>query len=133
MTSYVLDTNILSLILRQNKQVLTQFKTILTPENIILSCPIVWYEIKRGLEATDAKAQSKRFDALFATFVWQDFAQSDWLLAAILWSRRRAQGQPITDGDLLIGVFARNRNAILVTANAKDFAGLGVTLESWSK
>jgi hypothetical protein len=33
----------------------------------------------------------------------------------------------------LIAVFALNRNAILVTSNEKDFAGLGVSLENWLK
>lgn len=28
-------------------------------------------------------------------------------------------------------VFARNRNAILVSNNEKDFTGLGVTVENW--
>ena len=36
------------------------------------------------------------------------------------------------DADRLIGVFARNRNAVLVTDNDRDFVHLGVSLENWT-
>jgi len=35
--------------------------------------------------------------------------------------------------DVLIGVFAYNRDAVLVTNNEKDFLSLGVTVENWTK
>jgi tRNA(fMet)-specific endonuclease VapC len=131
-TFYVLDTNIISLILRRQPKPLTNFQTILTPNNIVIGCPVVWYELKRGLIAKDAKSQMQLFEALFETFIWQDFDQNDWLQAAALWAARRAQGLPVSDPDLLIGVFARNRNAILITDNEKDFVSLGVKTENWT-
>lgn len=74
----------------------------------------------------------KRFEELFATFVWQDYTLVDWSLAATLWAQRRTQGIPIGDADLLIGVFAINRDAILITDNEKDFIELGVVVENWT-
>jgi tRNA(fMet)-specific endonuclease VapC len=133
MTLYVLDTNIVSLVLRRDPTVLAQFKQVLTPENVILGCPVVWYELRRGLLAKDAKQQLKRFESLFSAFVWQDYTANDWALAATLWANRRGQGRPVGDADLLISVFARNRNAILVTDNEKDVAGLGLTVENWTQ
>jgi predicted nucleic acid-binding protein len=91
----------------------------------------VWYEIRRGLLAKDAKSQMHDFEALFTRFVWQDYTQSDWTLGSELWFQRRAQGKPIHDADLLIGVFTRNRGATLVTDNAKDFSGLNLSIENW--
>jgi predicted nucleic acid-binding protein len=85
------------------------------------------------LLAKNAQVQMQRFEALFELFVWQDYVAADWSLAATLWTQRCAQGKPISDADLLIGVFARNRSAILVTNNEKDFVGLGVTVENWLK
>ena len=35
--------------------------------------------------------------------------------------------------DLLIAVFAHNRNASLVTDNEKDFVELDITIENWKK
>jgi len=73
------------------------------------------------------------FQRLFATFVWQDYTRNDWEQAATLWVHRRVKGLPIGDADLLIGVFALNRDAVLVTNNEKDFAGLGITVENWMR
>lgn len=68
-----------------------------------------------------------------ASFEWQDYRRDDWALAAELWAQRRALGRPIADADLLIAVFARNRDAVLVTDNEKDFVDLGVKVENWMK
>lgn len=133
MTAYVLDTNIMSLALRPDPGVYARFSQVLKPDNVILGCPTVWYELRRGLLARDAKAQMQRFEALFATFVWQDYTRDDWTLATTLWAQRRARGLPISDADLLIGVFALTRSAVLVTDNEKDFVGLGVAMENWTE
>jgi predicted nucleic acid-binding protein len=73
----------------------------------------------------------ERFSLLFSTFLWQDFTRDDWALAADLWTARRAQGIPVNDADLLIAVFARNRNAILISDNEKDFVSLDVPIQNW--
>jgi len=130
--NYVLDTNIISLILRNDIPVRRRFRQILAANALILTCPVVWYEVYRGLLTRDAKSQMVHFENLFTDFVWQDYKQDDWALASELWKQRRNQGLPIGDADLLIGVFARNRNATLVTDNEKDFIGLGVTIENWT-
>jgi len=82
------------------------------------------------LLARGAQSQIKRFKILFDSFEWQDYSAGDWDIAAQWWVRRRTQGTPIGDADLLIAVFAYNRGAILVTDNEKDFTGLGVTVEN---
>jgi len=66
------------------------------------------------------------FEEMFKAFIWQDYTSADWILAADLWSHRHKRGLPVADADLLIGVFARNRNAILVTNNELDFQDLAV-------
>ncbi|MCC7448215.1 MAG: PIN domain-containing protein [Anaerolineae bacterium] len=132
MNNYVLDTNIISLILRNDIPVRRRFRQMLATNALILACPVVWYEVYRGLLTRDAKSQMTHFRNLFDGFVWQDYTQEDWSLASELWKQRRNQGLPIGDADLLIVVFARNRNATFVTDNEKDFTGLGVTIENWA-
>jgi predicted nucleic acid-binding protein len=83
MTSYVLDTNIVSLILRSEIQVMRRFRSALAADGVILSCPIVWYEIYRGLLSKDAKRQIQRFEALFSSFVWDNYRREDWTLVLI--------------------------------------------------
>ncbi len=133
MTTYVLDTNIVSQILRQNSDVVQRFNNAATSANQFLGCPMVWFESRRGLLAKDAKLQNRHLDQMFSRFQWQDYDRDDWVLAATLWAKRRASGIPIGDADLLIAVFTINRNAMLVTDNEKDFVDLGVSVENWTK
>lgn len=128
---YVFDTNIISWMLSYDQAIIARMNQQIKVDDRILGCPVVWYELRRGLLAKDAKRQMQRFEALYATFLWQDYTRDDWALAADLWSSRRAQGAPVNDADLLIAVFARNRNATLISDNVKDFAGLEVSIENW--
>ena len=131
MTAFVFDTNIVSFLVEHDSTVQSKMNERLQPEDIVFGCPMVWYEILRGLRAKDARRKTGCFRSLFASFEWREFERADWSLAADLWSKRRALGRPISDADLLIAVFAINRNAILVTDNTKDFSGLDVHLENW--
>jgi tRNA(fMet)-specific endonuclease VapC len=130
MSRYVLDTNIVSFIVKRDSSVLSRFRSEITPDDVLIGCPMVWYEAQRGLLAKGAQSQINRFSALFNSFVWQDYTVEDWQLASQWWVRRRTAGSPIGDADLLIAVFTYVRDAILVTDNEKDFAALDVTVEN---
>jgi predicted nucleic acid-binding protein len=110
----------------------SRFRTQITPDDVIIGCPVVWHEVRRGLLAKGAHSQIVRFKRLFDTFIWDDYQREDWDMAAQLWVKRRAAGQPIGDADLLIGTFAVRRNAVLITANEKDFRALGLEIENWA-
>lgn len=113
---------------------MTHVKTYLTSEHQFIACPIVWYETKRGLLYKDAKKQLKQFERLFSEFEWSDFSTEDWNLSAQLWRDRHKAGRPMKDDhDLFIAAFTRNRNAVLVTNNAKDYELMGVTVVDWSE
>lgn len=133
MITYVLDTNIISLILRKEATVAARLEEVQSTRHRMFGCPAVWYEVRRGLLYRDSKAQMSHFFLLFDRFEWQDYTVDDWRLAAEIWANLRANGRQIADADLLIAVFALNRNAILVTDNEADFAGISVTIENWKK
>lgn len=133
MTNYVLDMNIITELLRQNKEIIQKFHALGEEDNQqYLGCPFVYYEIKKGLLAEDKKRKMQVFESIFKSFRWIEYTEADWVLASGLWALRRKAGRPIEDADLLIGVFAFNNNATLVTNNTKDFDLLGVSLEDWS-
>jgi tRNA(fMet)-specific endonuclease VapC len=133
MMCYVLDTNIVSLLIRQNSHVVQRFDSLALTPNAFIACPMVWYEVQRGLLTRDAKLQMRHFVRLFNLFEWQDYGPDDWRLAAQWWTERRRQGLPIHDADVLIAAFTHNRQAALVTDNEKDFVNLNVQLENWAK
>ena len=131
MSRYVLDTNIISALLRYENKIVkyTAQNAALNAE--FLLCPIVFYETLRGLLHRDAKKQLQRFLNYAATLTWDDFNQADWEKAAESWAALRGQGLQVGDADLLIGVYALQRQAIVVTANEKHFIPLGVQTENW--
>jgi tRNA(fMet)-specific endonuclease VapC len=131
MTTYVLDTNILSLVLRKNVHATKRLLELQNENHLFVICPAVWYEVHRGLLHRDTRAQMSRFVDLVAQFEWQHYTREDWRLAAETWARLRASGRQIADADLLIAVFALNRDAVLVTDNTADFAGLRLLLDNW--
>lgn len=131
MRSYVFDTNIVSYIIRNEGWIQPYLRTIYLPTNTFIACPVVHYEVQRGLLVRDARSQMMRFERLFARFSWQEYIREDWQLAADLWQHHQAIGKPIADADLLIAVFTIRQQATLVTSNHKDFVATGVKLEVW--
>lgn len=129
--TYLLDTNIISLLLRRHATVIQRTEAALVANATIILSPIVYYEVKRGLLKRDAKKQTDFFEQLMSKFAWQDFEPNDWEEAARLWASRMSKGAPITDADVLIAAQAKRLDAILVTDNTKDFADLGVKTENW--
>ncbi len=132
MTRYVFDTNIFTAILRQEPEI-TQRLAQAGENDQFLLCPLVFYEVQRGLLHRDAKRQLAFFMRYAATFIWDDFNQTDWQQAAQVWAELRRQGRLIEDPDLLIGVYAAERQAVMVTDNEKDFAPLGIATENWRR
>lgn len=132
MARYVFDTNIFTAILRQEPQIAERLTKANEGEQFLL-CPLVFYEVQRGLLYRDAKRQLAFFINYAARFIWSDFTQTDWQQAAQMWAKLRRQGRFVEDSDLLIGVYAAQRQAVVITDNEKDFAPLGIALENWRR
>ena len=131
---YVLDTNILTALLRKEETATWRVQQALHANAEFLMCPVVFYEVYRGLLHRDARRQQGFFLQFTASFTWDDLAREDWEEAAQLWASLRRGGRPIEDdADLLIGTFAARRNAIVVTDNIKHFTPLGVPVENWRR
>lgn len=133
MTAYLLDTNIVSAILRKDKVVERRLQDTVPAKAQVWLSAVVYYESKRGLLKRDAKKQMQAFETLVARFEWSDVIQEDWEQAARLWVACSNAGKPIEDADLLIAAQAKRLKAILVTDNEKDFDALDVSIENWRK
>ena len=130
-THYVLDTNMLTSILRKDLRVIPRVKSVLSVNGDFILCPVVFYEIYRGLLYQDARKQMLFFLNYTSTFIWDDLTREDWQLAAQHWAELRSRGLQIEDADLLIGVYALKRNAVLVTDNRKHFDWVDIPVENW--
>jgi tRNA(fMet)-specific endonuclease VapC len=130
-TRYVLDTNIFTAILRKEPKAVEQAEKALATNAEFLLCPVVFYEVYRGLLHRDAKRQLSFYLQFVAGLTWDDLDREDWRAAAQRWADMRRGGYSVGDADLLIGTYAARRNAIVVTDNTKDFLPLGVPVENW--
>ncbi len=130
--TYVLDTNIITAILKGNEKVKkTVQKTILEGKKIFIN-GISYYEIKRGLLAKKATAQLDKFNLLSKEFglVLLD-TQSIFDKAAEIYANLRQRGELVEDADILIASVVSFRNFILVSDDT-DFKRIqGLKIENW--
>lgn len=131
--TYLIDTNILSGILRKDADTVGRFFQAAIANTRLVLCPVVYYELRRGLMKKGASRQLEGFETLARRLEWIDLARADWERASELWAQRQITGRPMADADLLIAVQAERLGAILVTDNEKDFEGLGLRIENWRR
>lgn len=130
---YVIDANILGALLKREPLTVRRMAAALNRSAELVMCPVVFYEVLRGLLHRDVRRQLEFFRTYSDTLTWEDLDRADWEYAASLWADLRTQGRPIDDADLLIGAYAARRKAVVVTDNTEHFAPLGVTVENWRR
>lgn len=107
--------------LEQNRQHERNFFNAISEEATILLCPVVYFEMQRGLEQRNATGQLRAFNRLITTWQWDDFIRSDWVKASQVWVHMTKQGYVVDEADLMIGIFTFRHEAILVTHNVRHF------------
>lgn len=130
---YVFDSNIITAILRKEQTTVERVAAALQSNAEFLLCPVVFYEVYRGLLHKDARKQRPFFLQYVNTFTWEDITRDDWEAAAQRWAKVRSQGYQSRDADLLVAVYAERRGATVVTDNVQHFAPLGVSFENWRR
>ena len=129
---FVLDTNTISQILRRNVTAIAHLGEAARKGDDLVMCPVVFYEIWRGLLHRRAERQLADFNAFARTLRWVDYDRSTWVAAAELWADQRRRGRIHEDADLLIAAFTKRLSATLATNNTADFIDLDVPLDDWT-
>jgi predicted nucleic acid-binding protein len=133
MTIFALDTNIVSFLLRNNKKVVNKEKSELNAGNTVVIPPIVYYEIRRGLMASNAVTKSASFDKLFKTCGIRTIDFGTLETAANLYAKLKGIGRLIEDSDLLIAAHCIRHGFTLVTNNTTHFENIdNLNLIDWS-
>ncbi len=130
--NYLLDTNIVTAILKRNPKVRNKLRKIGTQsKEAFISC-ITYYEIKRGLLYAKATRQLADFDELHKTHkvVLLDDLQIIEKAAEIHADLRR-KGTPVQDADVFIAATAIVKSLILVSNDSDMLRVVGVTVEDW--
>ena len=130
--SYLLDTNIVSLAVRDNLKIKAKLQSIeFRGIDIYISC-ITYFEVRRGFLAVDAAKQRARFEDFcqkYPIILLDDLAILE--KAAEIHADLRLRGLPIQTEDILIAATAIVKDLIMVS-NDTDLARVeGLSLENW--
>jgi tRNA(fMet)-specific endonuclease VapC len=130
-TRYLLDTNILSDLIR-NPQGRAAKRIAKAGENSVCTSIIVAAELRYGCVKSGSPKLRKAVEALLGEIDVLSFeAPADAGYGAIRASLEEA-GTPIGGNDLLIAAHAQALGATVVTANTKEFKRVrGVKVENW--
>lgn len=130
---YLLDTNVVTQILKRNTRVAERYRHALERGEQICLSAVVYYEVKRGLLHVGATKQLHQLDEDFRNVLqWAAVSDATWDRAAHLWAECRRQGKPHDDdGDLLIAAQAHLSGAVVVTRNTRDFIDFQIGVENW--
>ena len=128
---YMLDTNIISYLVRGASMPLKKRFEREYPENLALSS-IVYAEISYGLEKRGGHKIASRVHTFIDSMRVVDFDQA----AADMYAKIRIElerpGTPLDNMDILIAASAASAGAVLVSHNTKHFSKIkGFKVEDW--
>lgn len=135
MDASLLDTDILSEILRQRNPIVTlRAAEYLRDVGQFAYSAISRYEIARGHLESGATRQAARFTTFCQRSMILSVTDSVLDQAAKLWVIARRQGHPHSDADLIIAATALEHGRVLVTGNTAHFAWIpGLQVENWRR
>jgi tRNA(fMet)-specific endonuclease VapC len=130
----ILDTDILSELLKQHPLVLQRVRTYLAEHERLAFSIITRYELLRGLKAKQARTQEAAFTLLCQASLILPLTDQVVERAATLYGELHRQGALLPDADLLIAATALDANRILVTNNLAHFQRVpNLTIETWKR
>ena len=128
---YVVDTNIWIELLRKNAQVRERLEQAREADDVIIVCPIVYYELLRGLEKREDLRSIGFIKSLWSTLSYIEMNDRVWDLGIHLWVSAVKANKRQEDADTLIAALASYAGATVVTKNVKHFEPFDVPIENW--
>ncbi|NEQ69339.1 MAG: type II toxin-antitoxin system VapC family toxin [Symploca sp. SIO2D2] len=129
---YLLDTNIVSLVLRNNLNIKKKIGQVKSQKNLLAVSCITYFEVKRGLLAVKATKQLKNFQELcldYQIIFLDDLAILE--KASEIHADLRLRGLPIQTEDILIAATAIVKGLTLVSNDRDLLRVKELSLENW--
>lgn len=124
--AYVLDSNIISYLLKGDKKVREKLKEAVKDNEQLIVPHIVYYEIERWLLEKGATAKQAELNRMLQDdLLLEELSLNVWNKAAVLYVKTRKAGKPIDDNDLIIAAFCIVNDYILITNNTRHFENIG--------
>ncbi|HYW18783.1 MAG TPA: type II toxin-antitoxin system VapC family toxin [Nodularia sp. (in: cyanobacteria)] len=129
---YLLDTNIVTAIIKQNEKVTTKLASLNRQNQGVFISAITYYEIQRGLLAIKASRKLIDFEKFcdeYQVLLLNDMAIFE--KAAKIHADLKIRGLPIQDADVFIAATAIINNLILVSHDSDLLRIPDLKLEDW--
>jgi tRNA(fMet)-specific endonuclease VapC len=132
MTQVVLDTDILSAVMKKNPVVIPKARSYLAEYGQFTLSILTRYEILRGLKAKGAAKQAIAFDRFCATNVVLPLTDEVVVKAAEIYAELSGRGALIGDADILIAASALVHGLGVLTNNEDHFRRItNLQVENW--
>ncbi len=133
MASYLLDTNIVSAIVKNDERVNIKYRDVLSEDVNLYISGITYYEVKRGLLYANATRKLATFDRLRQVITILPVSSELDILekASEIHADLKRRGRPIQDADILIAATAIVNDLILVSNDTDMLRVTGVAIENW--
>ena len=134
MSRYAVDTNIISFLLRGDRQLQDRvYKEADEGDGVIIP-PIAFYEAKRGLIDYHAPVKLAAFERLCDMLGVDDMDMETLDAAASIYAKLKKAGRLIEDSDILIAATCLAHGYTLVTDNTRHFERVeGLQLVNWTE
>jgi tRNA(fMet)-specific endonuclease VapC len=128
----LIDTDILSAIMRRQSLAIVKAQTYLAMHKQFTISIITRYEIMRGLKAKGAHTQLATFDRFCAANRILPITDEIIVQAAEIYANLHRRGELIGDADILIAASAKVYELAVVTNNENHFGRItGLQIENW--
>lgn len=133
MDQALIDTDILSEVLKaKDPRVLRRASDYLTEHGRLSFSAMTFYEMIRGIRASNAVRQLESFTKLAQTSDMLPVSIEVLDRAASLWAEAHGGGHPRNDADLIIAATALEANRVLITGNTSHFDWIPqLRIEDW--
>lgn len=136
----VLDTNVLSALMRHESDAVVVAWLDGQPSESIWTTAVTVFEIRFGIEIVASGRRRRSLEDAFAKMLEQDFDgrvlpfdQSAAQAAAAIAAKQRQAGNPVEIRDVQIAGIATARKATLATRNTRHFVKIGINLvDPWA-
>ncbi|MDJ1175088.1 PIN domain-containing protein [Roseofilum capinflatum] len=129
---YLLDTNVVSAILRKNLTVKQKLVQLSVQKKRAYISGITYYEVKRGLIASNATRKLAEFERIcrrIPILFWNDIAILE--KAAEIHAYLKQRGMRLEDADIFIAAIAIIRELVLVSHDSDMLRVPELTVEDW--
>ena len=129
----LLDTDILSHLMRQDRSARAHGLAYLAEHGQFTFSLVTRYEILRGLKVKQAAVQLAAFEQFCNVNNVLPMTDAIVVRAAEIYADLRRRGALIGDADILIAATAQDHSLVLVTNNTKHFSNItGLQILSWA-